>query len=69
MRKLYIIILLIAAVITPAKAGDGDKHVGFQAGLLYPGVLNGLHWASRPDMNMYGHSRTTCSLFSNRRTS
>lgn len=42
MRKLYIIILLIAAVITPAKAGDGDKHVGFQAGLMYPGVLNGV---------------------------
>lgn len=42
MRKLFIIILLIAAVITPAKAGDGDKHVGFQAGLMYPGVLNGV---------------------------
>ena len=42
MRKLYMIILLIAAVITPAKAGDGDKHVGFQAGLMYPGVLNGV---------------------------
>ena len=42
MRKLFMIILLIAAVITPAKAGDGDKHVGFQAGLMYPGVLNGV---------------------------
>ena len=42
MRKLFMIILLIAAVITPAKAGDGDKHVGLQAGLMYPGVLNGV---------------------------
>ena len=42
MRKLFMIILLIAAVVTPAKAGDGDKHVGLQAGLMYPGVLNGV---------------------------
>lgn len=42
MKKYLIIAMLIAAGVIPVKAGDGDKHVGFQAGVMYPGVLNGV---------------------------
>lgn len=41
MKKTIISLLLIATVILPAKAGDGDRHLGFQLGVLYPGILNG----------------------------
>lgn len=40
MKKLLTILLLIAATTT-VRAGDGDRHIGIQAGILYPGMLNG----------------------------
>ena len=42
MKNFLIIAMLIVAGVTPVKAGDGDKHVGFQAGVMYPGVFNGV---------------------------
>ena len=42
MKKTILSILLLAAFFMPAKAGDGDRHIGFQAGVLYPGILNGV---------------------------
>ena len=40
MKKLLTILLLIAATTT-VRAGDGDRHIGIQAGILYPCMLNG----------------------------
>lgn len=34
--------LFLTMAVIPAKAGDGDRHVGFQAGVMYPNVLNGV---------------------------
>lgn len=42
MKKLILSILLMATVINPVSAGDGDRHVGFQGGVMFPGILNGV---------------------------
>ena len=43
MKKfLSLILLLLTVAVVPAKAGDGDRHVGIQAGLMYPSLLNGV---------------------------
>ena len=34
--------LFLTMAVIPAKAGDADRHVGFQAGVMYPNVLNGV---------------------------
>ena len=41
-RILPLIMLFLTMAVIPAKAGDGDRHVGFQAGVMYPNVLNGV---------------------------
>ena len=41
MKRLIIMVLVAVAAISPASAGDGDRHLGFQAGVFYPGVLGG----------------------------
>ena len=38
--KKILFLLLIMATATTARAGDGDHHLGLQAGVLYPGMLN-----------------------------
>ena len=41
MKKILLIWAVIAAAFcSPAMAGDGDRHLGFQGGFLYPGIYN-----------------------------
>ena len=40
MKKHLFILTLLLAVTMTAKAGDGERHIGIQGGVLYPGMLN-----------------------------
>lgn len=40
MKKFLFTIALMLMTALTVKAGNGDRHVGLQAGVLYPGLLN-----------------------------